>query len=427
MLKATGETRIKEMTKIDFDKYEEFYAKRSGEMRSSVMRDLMAVVARPEVISLAGGLPSTESFSRKMLAKIMHDVSMHESAAALQYGPTEGFDETKQNIAKVMAAEGTHVDIDDLIVTTGAQQGIDLSARLLIDPGDVIIAEAPTYPGAIPSFTNFQAEVIQIPLDEDGLRTDLTRKEVERLAKNGRKPKFIYVIPNFHNPAGVSLSLRRRHELVALAKEHGLIILEDNPYGQLRFEGEPLPNLFSLDNDNNVIYLGTFSKILSPGIRLGWVAAPAPLLAKFNLGKQAADLCPSTLAQMMVNRYFSEARWQDYVEKVIGVYRARRDVMLAALAEYFPEEASWTRPQGGFYVWATLPGYLNSVDLLALALEEEQVAFVPGSGAWADGVSGANHLRLAFCGVPQDKIVEGIKRIGKVIREQMELFRALGG
>ncbi len=415
------------MAKIDFDKYEEFYAKRSGEMRSSVMRDLMAVVARPEVISLAGGMPNTESFSRKILAKIMHDISMHDSAAALQYGPTEGFDETKENITKVMAAEGTHVDIGNLIVTTGAQQGIDLSARLLIDPGDTIIAEAPTYPGAIPSFTNFQANVCQVPLDADGLRVDLARKEVEKLAKNGAKPKFIYVIPNFHNPGGVSLSLHRRHELVALAKEHRLIILEDNPYGQLRFEGEPLPTLYSLDDDDNVIYLSTFSKILSPGIRLGWVAAPAPLLAKFNLGKQAADLCPSTLAQMLVNRYFKEARWQDYVSRVIDIYRARRDVMLAALKEYFPEEASWTLPQGGFFIWATLPEYINSADLLALALEEELVAFVPGSGAWADGKSGANHMRLAFCGVPEDKIEEGIKRLGKVIKEQMGLYEALRG
>lgn len=414
------------MTRIDLDKYEDFYARRTGNMRSSVMRDLMAVVGRPDVITLAGGLPSTESFPAKTLAKVTHAVAMKSSAAALQYGPTEGLDQTKLNIAEVMAAEGARVDIENVLVTTGGQQAIDLVTRVLIDPGDLIFAEGPTYPGAIPSFTSFQAEVRQVPLDDDGIRVDLLRQEIEKELQQGRKPKFIYVIPNFHNPAGVSLSLARRHELVELARELQLIVVEDNPYGQLRFEGQPLPTLYSLDSDNNVIYLGTFSKILSPGIRLGWIAAPKPLLAKFNLGKQAADLCPSTLAQMIVNEYFREAHWRDYVEQVIEVYRKRRDVMLAALEEHFPEEASWTHPRGGFYIWATLPEYLNTEDLLALALEQEKVAFVPGSGGWVDG-SGANHMRLAFCGVPEATIEEGIKRLAKVIREQMELYRSLQG
>ena len=229
-----------------------------------------------------------------------------------------------------------------------------------------------------------------------------SRRRSTGWSKAGTKPKFIYLIPNFHNPAGVCLSLERRLEIVELANEHELIIVEDNPYGQLRFEGEQLPTLYSLDEDDNVIYLSTFSKIISPGIRLGWMVAPTPLLAKFNLGKQAADLCPSTLAQMIVNQYFREVRWQDYVEEVIKVYRKRRDAMLAALEEYFPEEASWTHPQGGFYIWVTLPDYLDTADLLALAIEEQKVAFVPGSGAWVDG-SGANHMRLSFSAVPEDK------------------------
>ncbi|MCL4473835.1 MAG: PLP-dependent aminotransferase family protein [Actinobacteria bacterium] len=414
------------MTRIGFDKYEEFYARRTGGMRSSVMRDLMAVIAMPDVITLAGGLPNTESFPAKTLARVTQQIAMNCSAAALQYGPTEGFQETKENIVKVMAEENTVADPDDIIVTTGGQQGIDLATRILVDPGDIIIAEAPTYPGAIPSFCSFEAEVIQVPLDDDGMRTDLLTVEIERLKKAGRRPKFIYLIPNFHNPAGVCLSLERRLEIVALAKKHGLIILEDNPYGQLRFEGEPLPSLYSLDDSKNVIYVSTFSKIISPGIRLGWMVAPPALLAKFNMGKQAADLCPSTLAQMIVNQYFQDFRWQDYVEEVIKVYRSRRDAMLAALEEYFPEEASWTHPQGGFYIWATLPEYLNTTDLLALAIEEQKVAFVPGAGAWVDG-TGTHHMRLSFSAVPEDRIEEGIKRIAKVIREQMELYRALQG
>ncbi|MFA6001333.1 MAG: PLP-dependent aminotransferase family protein [Thermoleophilia bacterium] len=414
------------MTRIDFDKYEEFYAKRTVAMQSSVMRDLMAVTAMPDVISLAGGMPNTSSFSAKTLDKITHEIAMHGSAAALQYGPTEGFDETKENIVEIMAEENTLVERDNIIVTTGGQQGIDLVTRILVNPGDTIIAEAPTYPGAISSFCSYEADVIQVPLDDDGIRMDLFKDELGKLLKAGTKPKFIYVIPNFHNPAGVCISFERRQELVALAKEHQLIIVEDNPYGQLRFEGEALPTLYSLDDDDNVIYLSTFSKILSPGIRLGWMVAPAPLLAKFNLGKQAADLCPSTFAQKIVNRYFEQARWQDYVDTVRDIYRKRRDAMLAALEEYFPQEATWTRPQGGFYIWATLPEYLNTTDLLAMALEEEKVAFVPGAGGWVDG-SGTNHMRLAFCGVAEDKIEEGIKRLGKVIKEQMALYRALRG
>lgn len=414
------------MTRIDFDKYEDFYAKRTGGMRSSVMRDLMAITARPDVITLAGGLPNTESFPAKTLARVTHEVSMHSSAAALQYGPTDGFEETKRNIVKVMAEENTVIDPEDVIITTGGQQGIDLVTRIFVDPGDTIIAEAPTYPGAIPSFCSFEANVVQVPLDGNGIRTDLLRSEVDKLEQAGTKPKFIYVIPNFHNPAGVCISLERRLEIVDLARQHELIIVEDNPYGQLRFEGEQLPTLYSLDKDDNVIYLSTFSKIISPGIRLGWMVAPQPLLAKFNLGKQAADLCPSTLAQMIVNQYFRDFRWQDYVEEVIKIYRGRRDAMLAALTEYFPEEASWTHPEGGFYIWVTLPEYLDTVDLLALALEEQKVAFVPGSGAWVDG-SGGNYMRLSFSAVPEDRIEEGIKRIAKVIREQMKLFRALRG
>ncbi len=414
------------MTRIDFDRYESFYARRTGGLRSSVMRDLMAVTARPEIISLAGGLPNTESFPAMTLAKITHDVAMEDCAAALQYGPTEGLEETKRNIVKVMESEGTLADSDDILVTTGGQQGIDLVTRTLVDPGDPVIAEAPTYPGAVPSFSSFEADVIQVPLDDDGIRIDLLEEALDRLEAGERRPKFIYVIPNFHNPAGVSLSRERRLELVALARSRGVMILEDNPYGQLRFEGEPLPTLYSLDDDDNVIYLGTFSKIISPGIRLGWLVAPPPVLQKLNLGKQAADLCPSTLAQKIVNRYFRDFHWRDYVEKTTAIYRRRRDAMLAALAEYFPPEAEWTQPRGGFYIWVTLPEYLDTTDLLALAIEQEQVAFVPGAGAYMDG-SGANHMRLAFCAVAEDRIEEGIKRLAKVIKEQMALYRALKG
>src|SRR5215208_2759876 len=249
-------------------------------MKSSAMRDLMAVTARPEVISLAGGLPDTSTFPPDTFAAVAQRIAAESCAKALQYGPTEGLPETKDCIGSVMEAEGMHADPEDIVVTTGGQQVIDLVAKTLIDPGDVVIAEGPTYPGAVPTFSSYQADVVQIDMDEDGMRIDVLEEELARLDAAGRSPKFIYTIPSFQNPAGVTMSLDRRRRLVEIAHRRELLVLEDNPYGMLRYEGEPLPTLYSLDGGEFVIYLGTFSKILSPGLRLGWTAAPRPVLDK---------------------------------------------------------------------------------------------------------------------------------------------------
>src|SRR4051812_41675877 len=380
-------------------------------MKSSAMRDMMAVTARPEVISLAGGLPDTSTFPPETFAAVTQRIAAESCAKALQYGPTEGLDETKDCIAEVMRAEGMALDRDDTIVTSGGQQVIDLVCKTLVDPGDVVIAEGPTYPGAVPTFMSYQADVVQIPMDDDGMRVDEMEAVLDRLDAEGRRPKFIYTIPNFQNPAGVTLSLQRRQRLVEVAKERELLVLEDNPYRLLRYEGEPLPTLHSLDRGEFVIYLGTFSKILSPGIRLGWTTAPAPVLEKMNLGKQGADLCSPAFSQMFVASYFEHDRWQDYLESLKDLYRRRRDTMLDALAEHFPREASWTRPQGGLFIWATLPDYIDTTDLLARALSHN-VAFVPGRAAYLDG-RGASSMRLDFSGVSDDEIREGIRRIGE--------------
>ncbi len=318
-------------TSDDLERYAGLFAKRTGVMRSSAMRDLMAITARPEVISLAGGLPDTSTFPPESFAAQMTRIAQESSAEALQYGPTEGFEETKECIAQVMAAEGMQVDTDDLIVTTGGQQAIDLIAKTLVDPGDPVICEAPTYPGAVPVFCSYEAEVIQIETDEAGMRIELLEQTLERLAAEGRRPKFIYSVPTFQNPAGVTLSGDRRRRLVELAREHEVLVVEDNPYGLLRFEGEPESPLYALDGGDYVLYIGTFSKILSPGIRIGWVVAPPPVLEKIGLGKQAADLCTSTLTQYFVREYFGEGNWRAYIDDLIGIYRARRDVMLDAL------------------------------------------------------------------------------------------------
>jgi 2-aminoadipate transaminase len=381
----------------DLERYAGLFARRTQVMKSSAMRDLMAVTARPEVISLAGGLPDTSTFPAEDFAALMARVAVDDAPRALQYGPTEGMDDAKGPIAQVMAAEGMEVEPDDLLVTTGGQQVIDLVCKTLIDPGDVVIAEAPTYPGAVPVFVSYQADVVQIEMDEDGMRIDVLEEELARLDAAGRVPKFIYTVPSFQNPAGVTLSLERRRRLVEIARERELLVLEDNPYGLLRYEGTPLPTLFSLDGGEYVIYLGTFSKILSPGLRLGWTAAPRPVLDKLNLGKGATDLCSSPLSQLFVGTYFAERDWQAYVRSLTALYRRRRDIMLEALAEHFPREATWTRPQGGLFIWARLPSFIDTTDLLARALREH-VAFVPGRAAYLDGRGGSEMRQVALYG-----------------------------
>ena len=412
-------------TSRDIERYAALFASRTKVMKSSAMRDLMAVTARPEVISLAGGLPDTSTFPPDTFAAVAQRIAAESCAKALQYGPTEGLDETKACIAEVMAAEGMRVDHEDLIVTTGGQQVIDLVTKTLIDPGDVVIAEAPTYPGAVPVFSSYEADVVQVDVDSDGMRIDLLEETLDGLERDGRRPKFIYTVPSFQNPAGVTMSQARRRRLVELARERELLVLEDNPYGLLRYEGDAPTPLLSLDGGVYVMYLGTFSKILSPGIRLGWVVAPPPVLEKINLGKQAADLCTSTLSQLMVQAYFEESRWRDYVESLTEIYRARRDTMLDALAEHFPRQAEWTRPAGGLFIWVTLPDFIDTTDLLARALRDN-VAFVPGEAAFLDG-RGRNAMRLNFSGSNEDAIREGIRRIGEVVTEQVDLYGTLTG
>src|SRR5919198_318816 len=352
----------------DLERYAALFASRTSVMKSSAMRDLMAITERPEVISLAGGLPDTSTFPAESLAALLSKLAASDSARALQYAPTEGMAAVGEAIATVMAAEG---------------------------------------------------------MDDDGMRVDELEETLARLDREGRRPKFIYTIPTFQNPAGVTLSLPRRQRLVQVAKERELLVLEDNPYGLLRYEGDPLPTLRSLDGGEFVIYLGTFSKILSPGIRLGWTVAPGPVLEKMNLGKQASDLCSSAMTQFFVATYFAHDRWQDYLRSLRELYRRRRDTMLDALAEHLPREARWASPEGGLFIWVTLPDYIDTTDLLARALSRN-VAFVPGRAAFTDGRGGSS-MRLNFSGVGDDDIREGVRRIGEVVREQVGLYGTLTG
>jgi 2-aminoadipate transaminase len=421
-------------TAHELARYEQLFAARTRGMRSSAMREMMALTERPEVISLAGGLPDTSTFPPELYAKLMAHVAADSTARALQYGPTEGMAAAKECIVEVMAEEGTEVDSANLIVTTGGQQVIDLVCKALVDPGDVIVAEAPTYPGAVPTFGAYQADVRQIEMDDDGLPVDELEALLDRLQAEGRRPKFIYTIPNFQNPGGVTMSSERRRRLVEVARERELLVLEDNPYGLLRYEGEPLPTLYSLDaagtgrdgSSDSVIYLGTFSKILSPGVRLGWAVAPRPVLEKLNLGKQGADLCSSPVTQLFVAAYFREHDWRGYLEELRGLYRSRRDAMLRALGEHFGPGARWTKPQGGLFIWATLPEYVDTTNLLAQC---HDVAFVPGRAAYMDAEErrGSSSMRLNFAGQPAENVREGIRRIGRAMGGETGLFSALTG
>ncbi len=420
----SDQTRRPRSAAHEIERYAALFAQRTTVMKSSAMRDLMALTARDDVISFSGGLPDTSTFAPGFFTELMGGVAKDSVAKALQYGPTEGMGDVREAIALVMEAEAMKVDPDSILPTSGGQQALDLVCKILIDPGDVIIAEAPTYPGAVPTFCSYEADVIQIPIDRDGMRIEDLRESLAQLDREGRRPKFIYTVPNFHNPAGVTLSLDRRQELLEIAVERELLVLEDNPYGLLRYEGDPLPTLYSLDSDF-VLYAGTFSKILSPGLRIGWLVAPPPVLAKLILGKGSADLCSSSVSQYFIAEYFRAGPWINYVRSLSELYRRRRDVMLDSLAEHFPREASWTHPQGGLFLWATLPDYIDTTDLLARAIDA-RVAFVPGRAAFVDGRGGSS-MRLNFSGVSEDEIREGIRRLGEVIREQVALYSTLTG
>jgi 2-aminoadipate transaminase len=425
-------TRGARPTAHELVRYERLFAARTSGMRSSAMREMMALTERPEVISLAGGLPDTSTFPPEVYAKLMAHVAADSTARALQYGPTEGMAVAKECIVQVMAEEGTAVQAEEVIVTTGGQQVIDLVCKALVDPGDTIVAEAPTYPGAVPTFGAYQAEVVQIEMDGDGLPIDELEAVLDRLQAEGRRPKFIYTIPNFQNPGGVTMSLERRRRLVQIARERELLVLEDNPYGLLRYEGQALPTLYSLDAadagrkgaSDLVIYLGTFSKILSPGVRLGWAVAPRPVLEKLNLGKQGADLCTSPVTQLFVAAYFREHDWRGYLGELRGLYRSRRDAMLGALEEHFGGRATWTTPQGGLFIWVTLPEHVDTTALLAQC---EDVAFVPGRSAYMDGRRGASSMRLNFAGLPAEEVREGVRRIGRSMGADTGLLGTLMG
>ena len=408
------------------------YAQRTQRMTSSVVRELLKITARPDIISFAGGLPAPELFPIEEFRAAADTVLKTHGPQSLQYSLTEGYPALRELIVRRMARYGIVVTIDNVLITTGSQQALDLIGKVLINPGDKILTEEPTYLGAIQAFTMYGAEYVTVPIDDDGLQTD----RLEEALRSG--PKFIYALPNFQNPAGTTLPLARRTELVALANRYGVPIIEDDPYGQLRYEGEHIKPLVVLDAEShhcqnnghysgNVIYLSTFSKTLAPGLRLGWVVAPKDVLSMMVQAKQGTDLHSSTFDQMVAYEVARDGFIDRHLLRIRDVYRRRRDVMLAALARAFPDPAigvRWTRPQGGLFLWVTVPDGIDAGELLLEAVEE-RVAFVPGTAFHPYG-GGRHSMRLNFSNAGEAQIEEGIGRLARAIERRLGTAVAAG-
>jgi 2-aminoadipate transaminase len=407
------------MAELAIDRFVSLYAHRTSGMSASEVRALFAVASRPDVVSLAGGMPYVQALPRDEVARAFEDALAAPETAALQYGGGQGPRSLRERLTSVMTAEGVAADPEDVVVTTGAQQALDLIGKIFIDPGDLIAVEAPAYVGALTAFGAYEPRYLTIDLDGDGMVVE----HLERALVRGDRPKFVYTVPNFGNPAGVTMSGDRRQRLVELCREAAIPIIEDNPYGLLRFEGEPLPTLRSLDPDN-VVYLGTVSKTFAPGVRVGWALAEHSVIQRLVLAKEAADLCGSNVTMMLTERWFADAeRWTTSLATLVDTYRSRRNVMLDAIAEQFPDDTAWTEPAGGFYVWVTLPPWADTKAMLAAAVER-RVAYVPGTAFYPDG-RGGNQMRLAFCYPTEERIREGIGRLGALLHDEERLYRSL--
>ena len=382
-----------------------------GRMSASEVRALFSVASRADVISLAGGMPFVDALPMQDMRGAIEETLRLHGHRTLQYCGGQGLVELRSRLVALMAEEGVVTSPEAVLVTGGGQQALDVVAKVMLDPGDQIVVEAPAYVGALSAFAAYEPRIVTVPVDEEGMRVE----ELSSLLRSGVRPKFVYTVPNFSNPSGVTLSLKRREELVRVCADAGVMILEDNPYGRLRFEGDALPTLFEL-GQGNVVYAGTLSKVFAPGFRLGWVVAPPGLLERLILAKEASDLCTGSFTQLLATVYLDGDRFRPNLDVLIGVYRERRDAMLTALQAHFPEGTEWTRPSGGFYVWVTLgAGSVDTRELLIRAIERK-VAFVPGTAFYPDG-RGQDQLRLAFCHPPSDAITEGVRRLGELFAE----------
>lgn len=407
----------------NLDPWYDSYADRTAGLSASEVRALFAVASRPEVVSLAGGMPYVSALPREMVMGSIEKVMRDNGAMALQYGSGQGTPAIREHIMEIMAMEGIRGSADNVVVTTGSQQALDLVTRLFINPGDVVLAESPSYVGALGVFRAYQADVVHVAMDDEGLVPEALLEAIVAL-KAAKKPiKFLYTIPNFHNPAGVTLTWARRLEILDICRSHGILVLEDNPYGLLYFD-QPAPQAMRSVDDEGVIYLGSFSKTLAPGFRVGWALAPHAIREKLILANESATLSPNSFGQFVITEYLDQTDWKGQIDTFRHLYAERRDAMLSALGEYLPK-LSWTRPDGGFFVWVTLPDELDSKAMLPRAVKE-LVAYTPGTAFYSDG-QGRQNMRLSFCYPTPESIRMGIARLATVINGEIDLLQTFSG
>jgi 2-aminoadipate transaminase len=394
-----------------------FYSKNLMNIERSAIRELLKITRQPDIISFGGGLPAPDTFPVEELEEISCQLLREKGAIALQYGPTEGEIALREEIAKWMAREKATVKPENVLVTSGSQQGLDIIAKIFLDPKDIIIVELPSYMGGLQAFSAYRARMVGVPQDNDGMRMDLLEKALAKLATKGRKPKVIYVVPDFQNPSGVTMTLERRGRLLELARKYEVPIIEDSPYRDLRFVGDSVPMIFSLDKENYVIALGTFSKLLCPGLRLAWITAPVEWIEPMVVAKQSMDLSSPVFTQLMVAEYLKRGLLPKQVEQNCRLYSGKREVMINALRRYMPEGVEWTEPEGGLFLWVRLPKKMDADALFPKAIENK-VAYVIGSAFHCNG-KGQNTMRLNFSYPSEEQIEEGIKRLANMVRENM--------
>ena len=392
--------------------WEKCYAERAQSVKASAIRELLKFAQRPEIISFAGGMPHPKSFPVEDIFRISQSVLLNESAQALQYSSTAGYEELRKFLAARERSVGVLSDEENILVTSGSQQGLELVAKTFINPGDTVLVEEPGYLGGLQAFRMFQASFKTVPLQEDGADMDALRSI---LNKGNATPKFFYIVPTFQNPSGITYSKAKRKELAEIAVEHDLVIIEDNPYAKLRFEGDDIRSVKAYCTDNT-IYLSSFSKILAPGFRMAWICAPKDVIKKLVIMKQATDLCSNTYSQVITYELLRRGLIDRPIPWIAAMYNEKRDIMIKAMEEYFPPEATWTHPEGGMFLWVTLPPYVDTKEMFKAALKEN-VAYVHGGAFYTKG--GENHMRLTFSYVDNDKIVEGIRRLASVISAHM--------
>ena len=393
------------------------YASRAALMLPSEIRSLFAVASRPEIVSLAGGMPNLSALPMDVMASVVHKLVLENGTEALQYGSGQVHPKLREQICEIMALEGIRAKGDDIVVTTGSQQALDLITRIFIDPGDVILVEAPSYVGALGVFAQYQANVVHIAMDDKGLIPEALREAIKTVREAKRKIKFIYLIPNFQNPSGVTMPAARRTEILEICRDAEIFVVEDNPYGLLGFDG-PTPNAMRAEDSDNVIYLGSFSKTIAPGLRVGWALVPQAVKEKLVIANESSVLCPSNFAQLTISGYLANEPWRDQIASFCDLYRERRDAMLESLDEFFPVTATWTRPKGGFYVWITLPPEIDTKVLVPRAIAAK-VAYVPVTAFYADGF-GSWQMRLSYCHPTPERIRQGVKALAGVVKEEID-------